>query len=176
MGSPHLKKELIILGKSESGYDCPFDAEVWGINDVCTIPQYAGKHFDKLIVTDPVAQEKIDTLKSYGIPIISNQPYADEEYPIVEIITEFLPHDDTRLYMFNTAARAIALAIYWRYTKIRLYGIDQCSSYYIPLKGCIEYWIGRAHERGIGVETQKESCLMTVVRPCNTEGYVLKNK
>jgi len=174
-------KELIILGIAPSGEDCPFDTEVWGINDVCTLPQYMGKHFDKLVVTDPlgghvISQEWMDNVKSYGIPVISYREYADEQYPLDEIIEEFLPDGDDTFFMYSTPARAMALAIYWGYTKIRLYGIDQCSHHYIPLKGCVEYWIGRAHERGITVEVQKQSCLMSVVRPCDTEGWVVKIK
>lgn len=162
-------KEVIILGKASSGYSCPFDAEVWGINDVCTIPPYWGKHFNKLIVTDPInpenmSQSRINEIKSYGFPIVSYHEYADETYPLMDIINEFCPANTNRIYMANGCVRAIALAIYWRYEKIRLYGIDHCDEQYIPLKGCVEYWIGRAQERGVLVEIQDESCLMKVVR------------
>lgn len=166
-------KEVIILGKASSGYSCPFDAETWGINDVCTFPQYEGKHFNKLIVTDPInprnmSQERVDKIKKYA-PIVSYQEYGDEHYPIWEIIDEFLPPNFNRIYLANGAARAIALAVYLKYERIRLYGIDHCDEHFIPLKGCVEYWIGRAQERGIIVDIQEESCLMKVVRP---KGYI----
>lgn len=162
-------REVIILGSAPSGIECPFDAEVWGLNDVCV--QYAGRHFDKLIVTDPIDnQEDIDNLKSYGIPIVSPHDYADESYPVSEIRKTFPVYGTWGLYATNTCARAIALALYLGYEKIRLYGVDQNTIGYIAAKGTVEYWIGRAHERGVIVDIQEESCLLQKIKVYPTLG------
>lgn len=154
-------KEVIILGKAPSGASCPFDAEVWGINDVCTFPEFKGKHFNKIIFTDPMSeglQRRVAAVKSLNIPIISLFDYGDERYPLVEIIRGF-----NTMYLCNTVSRAIALALYLGYGKIRLYGIDHKLPQHRSMRGTVEYWIGRAHERGVIVDIQEESNLLKQV-------------
>ena len=154
-------KEVSIVGKAPSGQKCPFEGEVWGINDVPAM--YPDKHFDKLFAFDPM--EKVSTgsedlkfMKSTGIPIVSVQKYADEKYPIEEIKKKF-----GRTYFMASVAYAIAYALLYGYEKINLYGTDYKLPEYLKGKGSVEYWIGRAESMGVIVEVQPESYLVRTI-------------
>lgn len=139
-------KEVIILARGNSRKHCPYDAEVWGVNNVYAKPDVIGKRIDKLFAFDPLPEDFIREMKEVA-PIVSWQDYADEVYPLKEIINEFKTE-----YVCNTICYMIALAIYWGYDRIRLYGVDQpVGSPWMEDRTGVEYWIGRAQERGIEV-------------------------
>lgn len=149
-------KELIILGKGATREDCPFDAEVWGVNDVYSDPGVKGKRIDKLFAFDPMPNINFIEGMRQAAPIVSWQDYADIKYPLDEIIREF--HSK---YFTSTICYMIALAIYWGYERIKLYGVDYLIGYeYIEAKGGVEYWLGRAEERGIQVKISEGSQLL----------------
>lgn len=147
-------KELIILAKGPSRMFCPFDAEVWGVNQVCEmIPHEACERITRLFAFDnmPIL---IERMKATGIPICSWQDYADEEYPYDEIVSRFGID-----YFSNTIAYMIALAVYEGYERIRLYGVDMALEEYKREMPSVEFWLGVAVGQGIKVEIGQGSSL-----------------
>src|SRR3990167_4064989 len=111
--------DVIILGKSPTGALCPFDAdEVWGVNNVAEHPEFKDKKFHRLFAFDFLPKEYTDGMKKYA-PICSFQPYADIPYPLEEVKAAFGTE-----YFTNTVSYQIALAIYLKVDKLRVYGID----------------------------------------------------
>lgn len=150
------KKELIILGKGPSRKHCPFDAEVWGVNNVYeTVSCWDRTQVTKLFAFDYVS-DMIKGMRATGIPIVGWQYYADEKYPLDEIVSKFGVD-----YFTNSISYMVAMAIYKGYEKIRLYGVDQRSgAEYINEKSGVEFWIGVAIGHGINVEISSGSHLL----------------
>ena len=149
-------KDIIILGRGQSG-KCDFKAdEVWGINGVGD--KYPDGHFDKMFAFDTFPEWYTDNMRKFA-PIVSWRDYADIKYPL-KSITKYFKSE----YFTNTITYMIALAIYQKVERISLYGID--ASYggqYHQDKSGVEYWIGRAIERGIDVVCPKDSHLLRTV-------------
>ncbi len=161
LDSPALKS-VSILGKATSGIICPFDTdEVWGINNVAEQPEYAGKKFHKLFAFDLLPPEYTDGMKKHG-PICSWQPYADIKYPIDEVIKEF----NTRFFT-NTVSYQVAYAAFLRIPKIYIYGVDVTfGAAYAQENRGVEYWMGRATERGCDIIVPDQSQLLRTVSGC----------
>jgi len=182
-------KEVILLGTAPSRHDCPFDCEVWGVNGVYTMQPHQvaeGKPFrlDKLFTTDTTFSPEgnlhfdIDVMhkikKKYGTEYISMNPIGFGKiqlkatpYPWKEIVEKF-----KTLYFTSSVCHMIAYALYLNYDKLRLYGIDMASkSEYMMQKGGVEYWLGRAEERGCEVFISKGSVLLV---PPTTTPYGIK--
>lgn len=151
-------KEVIILGTGMTNIICPFDKEVWGCNAAYQLYIRTTRRLrvDKLFFFDDLTKELptspmcIERLKKVTIPLISVHQYEGltiEPYPLDEIIECF---DST--YFSNTIAYMIAYAMYLDYEAIDFYGIDHISedSYMLERAG-VEYWVGRAKERGIKI-------------------------
>jgi len=151
--------DVILLAKGETRFLCPFDAdEVWAVNDVGSDPQFKGKKIDKIFRFDPTNTSLLKEMKDVA-PIVSWQYYADIKYPIEEITKEFKTE-----YLCNTISYMIAYAIYTGIKQIRLFGVDAPYGgiYEIERSG-IEYWIGRATERGVKVIPCKGSHLLRTI-------------
>ncbi len=142
-------KELIILAKGNSRLDCPFDgAEVWGVNDVGSFPEFKGKKLDRVFTFDPRDEQFLKECRAVA-PIWSWQPYADCQYPLKEVMEKF----DTR-YFTNTLSYMLALALYEGFERIRTYGVDApYGGIYFMEKSGLEYWIGRLQQAGVIVDT-----------------------
>lgn len=149
-------KDLILLAKGHTRRECPFDgAEVWGVNDVGSFPEFKGKKIDRLFTFDPRSDEFIKDMKAVA-PITSWRDYADVKYPIDELIEHF----GTR-YFTNTISFMVALAIYEGFTRIRMYGVDApYGGIYFMEKSGLEYWIGRAQQAGMEIIPCKESHIL----------------
>jgi hypothetical protein len=142
---------------------CPYDTEVWGVNQVYRI----AKRLDKLFITDgryrPDTGEvawKWDELNALNIPVISLHRFPEIKklsvYPYRRIVEHF--DGMGREFFTNSICYMIAYALYKGYEKIRMYGIDMATSMeYILERGGIEYWVGRAEGMGVGVENTKGS-------------------
>ena len=166
-----MSKELIILGLGRTRVECPYDHEVWGINHTYS----CAKRLDKLFFFDDLNTERMQSgrpaeqfmaelkmLNKY-IPFVTNRTY--EELPNITIypIEEIVAHFKTRFFA-NTACYMLALAIYEKWDRIELYGIDHpMNSEYVMAKGCTETWVTRALERGIEVYIPEGSALMKTV-------------
>ena len=152
-------KSVTILGKSQSGAACPFDTdEVWGVNNVAEHPEYQGKKFHKLFAFDILPPEYTNGMKKYA-PICSWQDYGDIPFPINEMIAEF----KTR-YFTNTVAYMIAYCAYLRIPKVYIYGVDvSFGAAYAQENRGVEYWIGRAQERGCEIIVPEQSQLLRTI-------------
>ena len=186
MESPLVGKHVSILGKGQSGIICPFDAdEVWGVNNVATQMQpcpdcNAGKVPDgspclkcngtnsikmypkkihKSFAFDAALDEAyINTIKPLST-VVSTQSWADVKYPLEDVLKEF----NTR-YFTNSISYMIAYAIYLKVAKISVYGVDVAfGAPYAQENRGVEYWIGRAQERGIEVYCPPKSHLLRTV-------------
>jgi hypothetical protein len=151
--------DVILLAKGETRALCPFDAEeVWGVNDVGSDPQFKDKKIHKIFRFDPTDSKLLAEMRKVA-PIVSWHPYADIHYPIEEIQKEF----DTS-YLANSISYMIAYAIYIGVKQLRLFGVDAPYGgiYEIERSG-IEYWVGRAAERGTKVIPSKGSHLLRTI-------------
>lgn len=148
-----------IVGKSMSGVLCPFDtAEVWGVNNVAGQPEYKERKFDKLFAFDILPSEYTDGMKKFA-PVMSWQDYGDIKYPLEDVIKEF----GTR-YFTNTISYMLAYGTYLRVPKINIYGVDVAfGAAYAQENRGVEYWIGRAQERGLDVCVPPTSHLLRTV-------------
>ena len=159
MGCGNLKNmldDVIILAKGESRRLCPFDAdEIWGTTNVGSLPEFQNKRIDKVFAFDPLPTGYLEEMRAVA-PIVSWQPYADIEYPLDDIIAKF-----HTCYFTNSVCYMIAYAMFCEIPLIRLYGVD--ASYggiYALERSGIEYWIGRAQERGIEFQVSQGSHLL----------------
>ena len=171
-------KELIVLGTAPSRHECPYDCEVWGVNGCYTIkPQQIalGKPFrlDKVFITDHTFSPQgnlhfdIDVMNEMGrkdgTEYITMWPIGfgkrilkSTQYPYDTIVEKF-----KTTYFTSTICYMIAYALYMNYDKLRLYGIDMSSKMeYMTQKGGVEYWLGRAEERGCEVDIAKGSYIL----------------
>lgn len=171
-------KAVILLGTAPSRHQCPYDCETWGVNGVYTMEPYnmaEGKPFrlDKLFITDttfsPEGNLHFDILemqriqRKYHTEYITLNPIGFGRYqlkstpfPWERIVEKF----KTRFFT-SSVCHMIAYALDLNYEKLRLYGVDMASKMeYLTQKGGVEYWLGRAHERGCEVEISKGSAVL----------------
>lgn len=139
-------KELIILGKGPSMGSCPYDKEIWATSSTLELPVMANKDVSKVFAFDvepkttglPIARER-------GIPIVSTKPYATEKFPYQEIVTEF-----HCAFFKPTVSYMIAYAVYLKYDKLYLFGVDQGPEWvHIAGRPYVTFWLGVAVGRGL---------------------------
>jgi hypothetical protein len=101
-------------------------------------------------------------LKASKVPVVTSRAHPDYpalvEYPLEDVLNN-LGHD----YFNSTSAYAVALAIHIGVAKISLFGIDfTLPNQHQAEKGraCVEYWLGKAQERGIKISLPKTTTLM----------------
>ena len=159
-----IPNSVTIMGKGLTGRESPFDtAEVWGVNNVAEQPEHAGKKFHRLFAFDLLDKEYTDGMKKFA-PVTSWQDYGDVKYPLEKIITEF----NTKFFT-NTISYMLAYAIFLKFEKIYIYGVEvSFGAPYAQENRGIDYWIGRAQERGIEVIVPPTSHLL---RTCSGTLY-----
>lgn len=114
-------------------------------------------------------------MKKSQVPIVTSRKHEDYpalvEFPLEDVLNN-LGHD----YFNSTAAYAVAFAIHAGVKKISLFGID----YTLPNqhhaekgRACVEYWLGKAQERGIKISLPKTTTLLDAchTRPERLYGY-----
>jgi len=142
-----LLNDVIILAKGEGRVHCPFDAEeVWVVNDAGLDPCFKDRKvkIDKVFRFDDTDLQFLADMRQQG-PIISWREYADIKYPIEEIKKEFKTN-----YFSNTISYMIAYAIYTGVKQLRFFGVDApYGGIYETERSGIEYWLGRAEDRGV---------------------------
>lgn len=151
-------KELILLGGGASRKECPYDAEVWAVSSVLSLPDIIPANISKVFGFDlyPEVEKHLKIAKEYGIPIVSIRNYADEPYPLDEITKKFGTN-----YLRPSMSYMIAMAIYEGYERLKLYGTDQGPEWkYIANRPYVTLWIGMALGRGVKVEMTENSLLM----------------
>ena len=162
-----MSNPVIILGTGGTREACPFDCETWGVNGVYAYRESlveSGHPFrlDKLFITDTLFStqgtlhfdiERVNQIiREYGTEVISMHPLRlgkfvipTTPYPFKEITDTFQSQ-----YFTSTIGYMIAYAMYKNKKGIKMYGVDMTTkTEYLLQKGSIEYWLGRAQERGI---------------------------
>lgn len=113
----------------------------------------------------------VSWLKSNVIPIYMQEKYkeipASIRYPKERILMEY---GGIRRYFANHLAWMIALAFSEGVTTIGLFGINYgARSEWELQRGCAEYWLGRAEERGVQLLLPDECTLLA--QPKGLYGY-----
>lgn len=165
-----MSREIIIVGCGPTCAFCDFDAEVWGVNSVARWPSRLDKlfFFDNIEDFNPLIMTIVDVAKCFQrkteiITTQRNAQYAKKfgieckVYPLMDVIDKL-----GSSYFSNTIAYELAYALYLGdVTKIRMYGVDHMTNQtYVMERSNLEYWIGRAVERGVKIEIPTESALL----------------
>jgi hypothetical protein len=150
--------------------------EVWAINavgDVVACDRVF--HMDDLLVQEARAEAKPDGniaamvrwLKKHPGPIYTSR--LRPGYPgLVEFPLQDVLRDGGLPYFNNTAAYAIAYAVFIGVKKISLFGIDfTLPNIHAGEKGraCCEFWLGMAAARGIVIVGPEQSTIMDYCAP-----------
>lgn len=179
-------KDIIILGMGPSRAACPFDAEVWGVNNGYRQVAKLGGKLDKLFIChrgqelDYVGDEifdfdELNELADLGVEIMTlfdvKEIKKKTRFSFRKLATRF----NTR-YFTDSLAYMVAYALYLNTSKykgklklkepmrIRLYGCDMHSQdEYNTERGGIEYFIAIAKTIGVDVWVHPDSAL------CKTE-------
>lgn len=153
-----------------------FCHETWAINALgnvfdCDLVIHMDDIRIQMIRAEAAPQSNIaamvEWLKYSKVPVITSRPHPEfpalVPYPLEDVLN-VLGHD----YFNNTAAYAIALAIYTGATKISIFGMDfTYPNAHDAEKGraCVEFWLGQAHARGIKINLPKTTTLMDSMYP-----------
>lgn len=153
-----------------------FCDETWGINalgDVFACDLIF--HMDDIRIQEIRAQAAPESniaamvrwLKAPQCPVVTSRPHPDYPalvaYPLEDVLNH-LGHD----YFNSTAAYAIAFAIHVGATKISLFGMDFTYPNAHDAekgRGCVEFWLGQAHARGVKISLPKTTTLMDAMYP-----------
>jgi len=105
-------------------------------------------------VTNRNDSKHYDWLKSTSIPVLMQDEYEDVpasiRFPLEEIKREFSGAPE---YYTSSVAYALAYAIYKRYERIELYGVEmETNTEYAHQRPGVAYWCGVAYGRGITVD------------------------
>lgn len=176
------EKHIAILGLGPSidqyleitkrlGGRSAFCDEVWAINALgevfdCDLVF----HMDDVRIQEIRAKARpnsniarmLDWIRRSKVPVVTSRPHPDYPatcaYPLEDVLNT-LGHD----YFNSTAAYAVAYAIYVGATKISLFGMDFTypnSHDAEKGRGCVEFWLGQAHARGIKINLPKTTSLL----------------
>jgi len=175
-------KDIIILGMGYTRVDCPFDGEVWGVNNGYRQVKKEKGHIDKLFIChrdqeydwegDPVFDfDEVNGLVDEGIEIVTLfKVKGIKKYTLIpfrSLVKKFNTE-----YFSDTIAYMLAYALYFNTTKnkktgalklkepmkIRMYGVDMHTrDEYATERGGIEFFIGMAKAIGVEVWITPES-------------------
>lgn len=106
-------------------------------------------------------------MKRSQVPIVTSRAHPDYpalvEFPLEDVLNH-LGYD----YFNSTAAYAVGMAIHIGARKISLFGMDFTYPNQHQAekgRGCVEYWLGKAQERGIKIDVPKTSTLLDACYP-----------
>lgn len=157
-------------------------SEVWSINALGDIFQC-----DRVFHMDDVRVQEIraaaapegniapmlEWMRSTSTPIVTSR--KREGYPsLVEFPLEAVVNDLGIAYFNSTAAYAVALAIHERFDVIRLFGCDFTypNAHHAERgRGCVEFWLGVAHGRGIKLSVPLGTSLLDATEPFSEKFY-----
>lgn len=168
-------EEYVNLTKRLGGRHVYCD-EVWGINAVGGVIQCDRIfHMDDVRVQEARAKARPDSniarmlewMREDPGPIYTSRAHPDYpglvEFPLEEVVNEF-----GHPYLNNTAAYAVAYALYIGVEKLSIFGCD----YTYPSahdaeqgRGCLEFWLGIAAARNVKLAMPKVSSLMDACYP-----------
>ena len=170
--------ELIILGMGGSRLKCPFDCEIWAVNNaykqVALSPK--GGYINKIFLAHTQCWGKdgkprfnwheFNYLSSKGIEVWNTHKVQKLNSKVLDWrrLAEKFNCDyfsDTICYMLAMAIDGVTHTLNGEVTlhtplHIRIYGADMIPiEEYAMEKGGVEYWIGYA--RGLGIKVENES-------------------
>lgn len=163
-----MKKEVVLLGYaySKKEIDWGTKAKIWIMNDMYK----TAKRFDRLFdIHSRENLEQRNVIKDFSkikTQILMQNKHADipfsARYPLREIIDHFyFQAMGDRIFLTCTVSYMIALAIYEKYDKITLLGIDEAiDSEYKDEMPSVLYWLGVAYGKGIQIEISHHSPLL----------------
>jgi hypothetical protein len=158
-------KAVEAAGAKEQLFD-----QVWTVNTYASVMKAdIVFHMDDIRVQMARAEKNekirhlVEHLRTYQGRVITSRTHPDfpclEAFPLQEAANEF-----KCFYFNNTVAYAMAYAIMrGEFNEIVLYGCDYHytgESFVEPGRACLEFWIGRAWERGIRIHIAPNSSLM----------------
>lgn len=160
----------------------PFFDQVWGINALgdalrCDLVF----HMDDVRIQEIRARAKpegniaamLAWLKTYRGPVMTSRKVKG--YPgLVEFPLQDVLNATGWAYFNNTAAYAVAYAVYLDVKRISLFGIDfSYANSHDAEKGraCVEFWLGIAAQRGIAISIAQKSALMDMCVPKDLKTY-----
>jgi hypothetical protein len=169
-------KTLAIVGRAKETRDfAPFDkpeVDLWAFNDnAMRLPRVSAVfelHPDALTADryEPEYKEWLRLPHSFPIWMHETHPEipASRPYPrhaINALYLYGLLHGEEKVEDFYTSgpAYALALAIYQRYQRIELYGIELYDNGYRKQGDCIFFWLGTAAAHGIEIAIHEKSNL-----------------
>lgn len=160
-----------------------FCDEVWAINALGNVLEC-----DRIFHMDDVRIQEIRAaaspqsniasmlawLKKHPGPIITSRAHPDYpglvEFPLGDVINKL----GCTVYFNNTAAYAIAYAMYLGATKISCFGLDYTyANMHDAERGraCAEFWLGVAAERGVALGIGEHSSLLDACSPMRERLY-----
>lgn len=148
-----------------------FCDEVWTVNALGNVFDCdLIFHMDDIRIQEIRANARPDSniavmvkwLKTSKIPVVTSRAHPDYpalvEFPLEDVLNN-LGHD----YFNSTAAYAVAFAIHTGAAQISIFGMD----FTYPKahdaekgRGCVEFWLGQAHARGIKINLPKTTTLL----------------
>jgi hypothetical protein len=115
----------------------------------------------------------LEWLKTHHKPVVTSRTHPDypalEAFPLEAVVNTF-----GSIYFNNTAAYAIALALFRGARTLSLFGIDfTWPNAHEAEKGraCCEYWLGRAQALGVQLHIADSSTLMDSSAPFENRLY-----
>lgn len=155
----------------------PITDEVWAINTMGGVIQHDLLfHMDDCKVQESRPNNGVKSMLSWlrkHPKFITSTAYEDYPgsiaYPLEEVVNCIgIP------YLNGTVAYALAYAIYKEYDGIRLYGADFTYPFAHKAergRGCVEFLLGIAKERGIRLHVPRTSTLLDMREDGNTKLY-----
>ena len=157
--------------------------EVWGINTWGGVLQCDRIfHMDDVRIQELRASNSppgskvagmLDWMRTSPGPIYTSRSHPD--YPgLVDFPLEEVIRSCGTAYFNSTAAYPIAYAIHIGVRKISLWGMDFTypdAAGAEQGRGCVEYWMGRCHERGIQIHLPPDTSLMDNCLPPERKLY-----
>ena len=149
-------KAVTILGRGPSWKECRFNTEeLWGTATCLATEGLKDKKYTKVFAFDDDALVKqcLVIAKERNIPFVSQREFATEHYPLIEIAREFRSS-----YFMPTISYMIAYALYLKYDRLWIYGIDQGPRWdYQAGKSHIMFWLGVAIGRKVNLRIGRGS-------------------
>ena len=150
-------KSVTLVGRGPSWADCPFtDGDLWGTATCLLVDGMVEKNFTKVFAFDESNSElskALDIALIRKIPIVGIHSYATEPFPSFDILMKLKSS-----YLMPTMSYMMAYALYLKYDRLNIYGIDQGPQWMYQFgKPHITHWWGIATGRGIDVRMGKGS-------------------
>jgi len=148
-------KQVTIVGKGESWQECQFNTpEIWGTATCLVHAGMRDKPFTKVFAFDSrnsLLIEALEIARERNIPVVSTLEYATEPYPTREVVKDFKV-----AYFKNTASYMLAMAIYQKFDRMWVYGLEQNAALnYVLIRPWVTFWFGVAYGRNIDIRFGK---------------------